>query len=97
MSLSAESVIAASNAWLWLPDDAVTAETDDYLLVRRPDYFDHPLELESFQSAGPVAGAVAAVLDRARQFGLPELHWKVRLDSPPGVAECLGDGAIVGL
>jgi GNAT superfamily N-acetyltransferase len=89
MSLSAESVTAASAAWSWVPDNATTAETDEYLLVRRPDYFDHPLELDRFRPAGPVEPAIGAVLDRARQFGLPELYWMVRLGSPPRVPELL--------
>ena len=89
MSLSPESVVAASSAWTWIPDNATTAETDEYLLVRRPDYFDHPLELDWFRPAGPVEPAIAAVLDRARQFGLPELYWMVRLGSPPRVPELL--------
>ena len=29
------------------------------------------------------------VLDRARQFGLPDLYWWVKLDSPPEVADLL--------
>ena len=29
------------------------------------------------------------MLDRARRFGLPDLHWWVRLDSPPEVADLL--------
>ena len=96
MSLSAESVVAASNEWLWIPENATIAETGEYLLVRRPDYFDHPLELIRFQPAGPVAAAVLTVLDRARQFGLPELYWMVRMGSPPEVAELLADhGATV--
>ena len=35
---------------------------------------------------------MAAVLDRARQFGLPDLQWMVRLDSPPvaGLLEARG-------
>jgi GNAT superfamily N-acetyltransferase len=89
MSLPAESVAAASNAWFWVSDDAVTVETDEYLLVRSPDYFTHPLSLAWFRPAGPVAAGVAAVLDRARQFGLPRLYWKVRLDSPAGVPDLL--------
>jgi len=96
MSLSAESVVAASNEWLWIPDEATTAETGEYLLVRRPDYFDHLLELIRFQPAGPTEAAVAAVLDGAREFGLPELYWMARLGSPPEVAELLaGLGATV--
>jgi GNAT superfamily N-acetyltransferase len=72
-------------------------ETDDYLLVRFPDYFDHQLELVRFHPAGPdadIADAVAEVLDRARQFGLPELWWMVKLDSPPGVPELLENSTL---
>ena len=89
MSLSPESVVAASAAWSWVPDNATTTETDEYLLVRYPDYFEYPLELIRFHPAGPVEAAVAAALDQARQFGLPELYWMVKLGSPPGVAELL--------
>jgi hypothetical protein len=89
MSLAMESVVAASNAWTWIPDYATTAETDEYLLVRFPDYFDHPLELLKFHPVGPVEDAIEAALVRARQFGLPALYWFVRLDSPPGVLELL--------
>jgi hypothetical protein len=92
MSLSAEKVVAASNAWSWIPDNATTEATEEYLLVRFPDYFDHPLELLRFspaEASGASPEAVDAVLDRARRFGLPDLHWWVRLDSPSEVGDLL--------
>lgn len=89
MSLPAETVVAASNSWIWIPDNAVTTETDEYLIIRFPDYFDHPLELVRFQTGRSVRTAVEDALKRAREFGLPQFHWMVRLDSPPGVAELL--------
>jgi hypothetical protein len=92
MSLSAEAVVAASNAWSWIPDNAITETTEEYLLVRFPDYFEHPLELLRFSPAeatGASPEAVDTVLDRARRFGLPDLYWWVRLDSPPEVADLL--------
>jgi GNAT superfamily N-acetyltransferase len=89
MKLAGEAVIAASNSWIWIPDAATATETDDYLIVRFPDYFDHPLEVIRFTPAGPVADAVEMVLDRARDYGLPKLWWMVRLDSPPGVGDLL--------
>lgn len=100
MSLSADKVIAASNAWTWVPDNATTEATEEYLLVRFPDYFDHALELLRFTpaetSAAGLASAVETVLDRARRFGLPDLHWWLKLDSPPGVAGLLlARGAVV--
>jgi hypothetical protein len=39
MDLPAESVAAASNAWMWVAGNATTVETGEYLLVRSPDYF----------------------------------------------------------
>ena len=89
MSLPAESVVAASNAWTWVADNATTVETAEYLLIRSADYGPHPLSLAWFRPAGSVEAGVAAVLDRARQFGLPRLYWQVRLDSPPGVLDLL--------
>ena len=93
MSLSADTVVAASNAWIWIPDNATTEATPEHLLVRFPDYFDHPLELLRFNPAeesGPaLATAVETVLERARQFGVGDLYWWVKLDSPPGVADLL--------
>ena len=82
MSLSAARVVAASIAMTWVPETATTEETDDYRLVRLPDYFDPPLRLLRFSPAGPVEPALAAVLDRARQFGLPELQWTVQPGQP---------------
>jgi GNAT superfamily N-acetyltransferase len=92
MTLPAAQVVAASNAWTWIPDNATSVATEEFLLVRFPDYFDHPLELMRFNPAGSgpaLAAAVDAVLDRARQFGLPDLYWWIKLDSPPEVVELL--------
>jgi hypothetical protein len=93
MSLSADKVVAASNAWTWIPDNATTEATREHLLVRFPDYFDHPLELLRFtpaeESTATLASTVETVLERARQFGLPDLYWWVKLDSPPEVADLL--------
>jgi GNAT superfamily N-acetyltransferase len=92
MSLSAEKVVEASNAWSWIPDNATTEATEEYLLVRFPDYFEHQLELLRFspaEAAGASPAAVDTVLDRARRFGLPDLHWWVRLGSPPEVVDLL--------
>jgi hypothetical protein len=52
MELSDEAVIAASNSWIWVPDNATATETDEYLIVRFPDYFDHPLEVVRFTPTG---------------------------------------------
>ena len=99
MSLSAEKVVAAVNAWSWIPDNATTEATEEYLLVRFPDYFERPLELLRFSPAaasGAFPEAVDTVLDRARRFGPPDLRWWVGLDSPPEVVDLLvARGAVV--
>ena len=71
---------------------ATATETDEYLIARFPDSFDHPLEVVRFTPAGPVADAVEMVLGRARVYGLPKLWWMVRLDSPPGWGNCWRPG-----
>jgi GNAT superfamily N-acetyltransferase len=95
MSLSAAAVVAASIALTWVPETATTEETDDYRLVRLPDYFDPPLRLVRFSPAGAVEPALAAVLDRARESGLPELQWTVQPDSPPVASLLEARGATV--
>jgi hypothetical protein len=89
MSLSTEAVVAASNAMSWVPDNATSEETDEYWLVRLPDYFNPPLRVLRFSPAGPAGPAIAALLDRARLLGFPEVQWTVRPGSPPEVASVL--------
>jgi hypothetical protein len=67
MELSDEAVIAASNSWIWVPDNATATETDEYLIVRFPDYFDHPLEVVRFTPTGP--GGVPRVLRTVHPLG----------------------------
>ena len=52
MPLTAESVAAASNAWVWIPDNATVVEDAQYKLARLPDYFDHQLSVLSFRPSG---------------------------------------------
>lgn len=88
MALTAESVTAASNAWVWSPDVATVVEDNaQYQLVRLPDYFDHQLSVMKFRPSGPLGAAVDAVLGRARAFDVPKLRWEVRLSSPADLAE----------
>jgi GNAT superfamily N-acetyltransferase len=98
MSLSASSVAAASAAWVWVPENAVVVETDDYAMMRLPDYFDYHLAMLTFRPSGPLGTSVEAVLIRARSFGLPELRWQVGAEAPDGLArELTARGATVVL
>jgi hypothetical protein len=89
MTITAESVAAASAAWVWVPDNATIVETDEYTIFRMPDYFEFPLFVNVFQPAGPLGAAVDRVLDQARSYGLPEVRWPVRLENPAGLAAAL--------
>lgn len=86
MSLSASAVAAASAAWVWVPDSASVVESDEYAILRMPDYFDYQLSVLTFKPTGSLGPAVDALLGRARALGLPKLRWQVRLDDPAGLA-----------
>jgi GNAT superfamily N-acetyltransferase len=78
----AERVAGASRAWVWVPETAIRAETHDYLLVRFPDYFEHPLVLLDFRPSRDPGVVVDEVLARAREFEEPEMVWWVKLGAP---------------
>ena len=82
MTLTPESVAAASNAWVWVPDNATVIEDKQYKFARLPDYFEYQLTVLEFRPSGSLGGAVDALLDRARSFGLPKLRWEVRAQQP---------------
>jgi len=85
MTMTAESVAAASAAWVWVPDNAAVVETDEYTILRMPDYFEYKLSVNAFEPVGPLGEAVDRVLDRARSFELPGVRWPVRLEDPAGL------------
>ena len=98
MTMTAESVAAASAASVWVPDNAAIATTDECTVLRMPDYFEFQLSVSTFRPAGPLGEAVGRVLDRARSFGLPEVRWPVRLEDPGGLAaELVARGGQAGL
>jgi GNAT superfamily N-acetyltransferase len=82
-----ERVAAASRAWVWVPETAIRAETREYLLVRFPDYYEHPLVLLDFRPEADPATLTDEVLSRAREFEEPELVWWVKLGSREGMDE----------
>jgi GNAT superfamily N-acetyltransferase len=98
MSLSPSTVAAASAAWTWVPDHATVVETDEYTILRPPDYFDYQLAVIGFRPAGPLGEAVDRVIERARAFGLPAMQWQGKLAGPDGLAgELAARGATVEL
>jgi GNAT superfamily N-acetyltransferase len=91
MSPTLAEVAAASAAWVWLPDFAVTVETDEYLVVRYPDWFEEPLMLTRLRPRRPAAVVVDEVLERARELGPREILCWVPSDAAPGVEALLAE------
>jgi hypothetical protein len=56
MPLTAESVAAASKAWVRIPDNATVVEDEQYKLAQLPDYFEYQLTVLEFRPSGPVLG-----------------------------------------
>jgi GNAT superfamily N-acetyltransferase len=83
--IPAETVAAASRAWVWVPPSATKVETDEYLLLRMPEWFGIGLELMRLDPRRPVGEVVDEVLERAREFGLPEVNCWVKLHNDPSL------------
>ena len=87
MRLPDDLVARESAAWVWVPDGAVTVETPEYVLARMPDWFEIPLELLRLSPHRPVDVVVDEVLDRAQEFGKPEVNCWVKLHNDPSLDE----------
>lgn len=66
--LSRERVHAASAAWTFLPPSAPRIETEEFLLVRYPDWFERPVQLVRFTPGRPAEVVLAEVLEHARHY-----------------------------
>lgn len=77
--IPADAVAAASRAWVWVPPNATSVETEEYLLLRMPEWFGIGLELMRMDPVRPAGEVADEVLERARQFGLPEVSCWVKL------------------
>ena len=85
MKIPADTVAAASRAWVWVPPNATTVETDEYLLLRMPEWFGIGLELMRFDPQRPAEEVADEALVRAREFGLPEVNCWVKLHNDPSL------------
>jgi hypothetical protein len=88
------AVAAANEAWVLEPEGSEVVETAEYRLVRFPERFPDPLQVQWVRSARPAEAVLADVIARAVEFGLPEAGVYVRLSAPDGLDEALlGRGA----
>lgn len=87
---TAAEVARACARWIFVPPGADRVETAEYLVVRYPVWYEHPLQLVGFLPRRPVAEVVAEVLERSRAavgIGPPQILCWVRLDAPEGTEE----------
>ena len=92
---SAEAVLAASNAWVWVPDGAPHVRTDDYLAVSFPAYLGSYASIRVFDSKRRPADLVDEVAAVARGWGQSQTRWQVNdYTRPAGLeAELMARGA----
>jgi hypothetical protein len=90
-----ESVLAASTAWVWLPDGAFHVRTEEYLVVAHPAWFITPTSARVFGSGREAAELADEIISAARVLGRDRLWWRLSdVTRPTGLeAEVIGRGA----
>jgi hypothetical protein len=64
-----DHVLAESSAWMWVPPEARTVETDEFLLVAYPEHFSDPTVATRWRSERPADALIDDVLDAAHGLG----------------------------
>lgn len=82
--LDLATVAAANDAWVLAPEGSEVLETAEYRLVRFPERFADPLQVQWVRSARPAEAVLGEVVARAVGFGLPEAYVYVKLSAPDG-------------
>lgn len=95
MTLAADEVTAAANAWLWFPPDAQVVDTADLLLINWPAYFAKEPSLMRFTPAGDLKAAFDAAAGAVRSWGFASLTAWVKLDAPGGFEQLLRERGVL--
>jgi hypothetical protein len=69
VSLDPDDVRRRVSEWIWVPDEARTVDTDDFLLIAYPDWFSDPTIATRWGGDRPAAEVVDEVLAAARGLG----------------------------
>jgi hypothetical protein len=69
VTLEPERVLAEAAAWVWVPDDARTVDTDDFLLIAYPRHFSDPTVATRWASDRPGDVLIDDVLAAAHALG----------------------------
>ncbi len=83
----AESILAASNEWSWVPEGAPHVRTDELLVVAYPEHFLTPTGARVFGSDRDPVELVDEVHDIARSFGRDRLWWHLSDTTRPAGLE----------
>ncbi|GAB3872365.1 GNAT family N-acetyltransferase [Terrabacter terrigena] len=73
----AAAVLAASNAWSWVPDGAPHVANDEYLVVAYPQHFLTPTSARVFGSERDAAALADEICAVARGWGRDRLWWRL--------------------
>ncbi|MEO7447426.1 MAG: hypothetical protein ABI336_04055 [Humibacillus sp.] len=83
-----DAVLAASDQWSWVPDEARVHRTDELLVVAYPDYVGTPTVARSLGSDRDPAALVDEAHDAARGLGRERVWWNVTSHRrPEGLGE----------
>jgi hypothetical protein len=67
--MTPDHVLAEAAAWVWIPPEARTVETDEFLLIAYPEHFSDPTVALRWASDRPADALVDDVLDAAHALG----------------------------
>ena len=86
-SWTAQRVLDAAAAMEFVPEGAIEVRTDDYRLLRSPDWVLGPslgaAQVTWSRTARPLDEVIGEVADRVRGWGLPGVAWWVSAVSQP--------------
>lgn len=92
MNISREQVERASAAWIYVPSTAGRIESAEYLALRYPIWYEHPLQLIAILPDRPLEVVLDEVLERCRGavgHARAEVLCWVRLGAPAGLEAAL--------
>lgn len=84
--MDASVVTAASERWVWIPEDAPRIETPEFLLVQYPSTFEAPFQIQRVASDADPISVVNAMCDAARSKGARDLVIWSKLSAPAGLS-----------